>query len=895
MSELTPLMQQYYSVKEEYEDEIVFFRLGDFYEMFNEDATTAARELELTLTSRNKGGGKEIPMAGVPCKSAESYIAQLIERGYRVAICDQVEDANASSGLVKREVVRVITPGTIVNNDLLNDKDNNYLAAIVKNKTGYGFSVVDVSTGEFVTTQLDGPTKTEKVIDELSRINPSEILLDKQVQESEQIIGFIDQQLTSSLTDIEEGFDRDRAYQLLTVQFDVVNLEGFGCEDLPLAIQAAGAVLNFLLETQKRSLGHINQVSTYSTTDYMVLDANTRRNLELTKTMRDKSKYGSLLGVLDQTVTAMGGRMLKKWVEQPLLELDRIQHRLAGVEEIKENIFIKEELKELLKEVYDIERLLGKIIYGSANSRDLISLKTSLHILPDVKQALDQFSTPKLENLKDRLDKLEDVADLIEESIKSDPPTTLTEGGIIKKGYNDELDELLEAMENGKQWIVDLQKQERERTGITSLKVGHNKVHGYYIEVTKANLDAVPEDYVRKQTLSNSERYIIPELKEKESLILGAQENSKELEYELFVEVREKVAQETERIQQSATVLAELDALLSLSEVALNNDYTKPVVAEGDNINIENGRHPVVEDMMEEEVFVPNDTYLDQKDDRFCIITGPNMSGKSTYMRQVALITLLTQIGSFVPADKAEVGIVDRIFTRVGASDDLTTGQSTFMVEMNEVANILNNATKNSLIILDEVGRGTSTYDGLSIAWAVTEYISDPENIGAKSLFATHYHELTELEETLPGVKNYNVAVKEEGDEVIFLHKIVPGEANQSYGIEVAKLAGVPSQVTNRSKEILNWLEEKDEEKVKAVAAESKTESVENELDNKSEVEEQEDKVEEVKKNQLSLFNSQPSEVVEELNKLDIMSLTPLEAMNKLHQLQQQAREEIEN
>ncbi|GAB6136861.1 DNA mismatch repair protein MutS [Halanaerobaculum tunisiense] len=884
MSDLTPLMQQYFSIKEKYQEEILFFRLGDFYEMFNQDAKTVARELEITLTSRNKGGGEETPMAGVPCKSAESYIAQLIEKGFRVAICEQVEDPSASSGLVKREVVRVITPGTIINNDLLEDKDNNYLAAITGAKQGYGFAVVDVSTGEFVTTQLKGANQGNKVIDELSRINPSEILLTEQVQATAKITDFIAQQLTSSVTEIED-FAQDEAYRLLTDHFNVANLEGFGCQDLPLATKAAGAILDFLLETQKRSLHHINQLATYSTTDYMVLDANTRRNLELTKTMREKKKRGSLLWVLDETVTAIGGRMLKKWVEQPLLELDRIQNRLAGVEEITENIFVKEELKELLKEVYDIERLLGKITYGSANARDLISLKSSLDILPDVEQALTQFKTPKLNHLQDRLDKLEEIAELIDKAIKDDPASTLTEGDIIKKGYDEELDELLEAMEHGKQWILDLQQQERERTGISSLKVGHNKVHGYYIEVTKANLDAVPDDYVRKQTLTNSERYITPELKEKESTILGAQENSKELEYELFIKVRDQVAAQTERIQQSATVLAELDALLSLADVALNNDYTKPEVTTGEQINIDSGFHPVVEEMMEEEVFVPNDTYLDQAEDRFCIITGPNMSGKSTYMRQVALITLLAQIGSFVPAAKAQLGIVDRIFTRVGASDDLTTGQSTFMVEMNEVANILNNATEQSLIILDEVGRGTSTYDGLSIAWAVTEYIANPTQIGAKSLFATHYHELTELEDTLPGVKNYNVAVEEEGDEVVFLHKIVPGEADQSYGIEVAELAGVPSSVIDRSQEILAQLEEKEEEKVKETVVDSNPVTEQEELEEANRVEEE---------SQLSLFNSQSSPVVEELSKLDIMSLTPLEAMNKLHHLQQQAKEERE-
>ncbi len=911
VSELTPLMQQYFSIKDEYQEEVLFFRLGDFYELFADDAEFVARELELTLTSRNKGGGEDIPMAGVPCKSAESYISQLINDGYRVAICEQTQDPSETSGLVDREVVRVITPGTVVDSELLEDKNNNYLAAVVGEEDGYGFALVDVSTGEFATTQLDGSTKVNKIIDELSRINPAELLVDETVKESEEIMSFINNYINPILTEIGSNFDYQGAYSLLTDHFGVVNLEGYGCEESPLAAEAAGAVLNFLVETQKRSLDHINELSTYSTTDYMVLDVNTRRNLELVETIRDKETEGSLLWVLDQTVTAMGGRKLRKWLEQPLLELDKIQDRLDSVEEIKNNVFLKEEIKDLLKEVYDIERLIGKIIYGSANARDLISLKNSLIILPEIEEILAQFETGKLTALQEQLDKLTEITELIETAIKEDPPTNLTEGEIIKPGYDEELDELLEAMNKGKEWVLDLQEQERERTGIDSLKVGHNKVHGYYIEVTNSNLDAVPDDYVRKQTLTNSERYITPELKEKESTILGAQEESKDLEYELFVEVRNQVAEETERIQKSATVLAELDALVSLAEVAINNGYTKPEVNHSDQINIDQGRHPVVEKMMAEEVFVPNDTYLDNQEDRFCILTGPNMSGKSTYMRQVALIILLAQMGSFVPAEAAELGIVDRIFTRVGASDDLTTGQSTFMVEMNEVANILNNATENSLIILDEVGRGTSTYDGLSIAWAVTEYITDQDKLGAKSLFATHYHELTEIENYLPGVKNYNVAVKEEGEEVVFLHKIVPGEADESYGIEVAKLAGVPREVIDRAQTVLERLEEEESARiVEATAKEAEensgfqaeTASVEEEAAEKNRGQAEKNKVQQtaasqeaeaVKESagQLALFDVQENnEIVEKLKELDIMSLTPLEAMNKLHELQQEAK-----
>ncbi|MGM0370422.1 MAG: DNA mismatch repair protein MutS [Bacillota bacterium] len=890
MAELTPMMQQYVSLKEEYPDSILFFRLGDFYEMFNEDAEVASRELEITLTSRKKGGGEKTPMAGVPCQSVESYISQLIDKGYRVAICEQMEEPSQASGIVERDVVRVITPGTVVDNDILDDKNNNYLAAVVGDGEGYGFGFVDVSTGEFSVTELKGADAREKVIDELSRLNPAEVLMDKQTSQVEQIMEFITTQINPSITELEEKFSRDEAYELLTEHFETVSLEGFGCEDKPYAIKVAGVVLDFLIETQKRSLSHINKLTTYSTTDYMVLDVNTRRNLELVATMRDKSKEGSLLGVIDHTVTAMGGRRLKKWLEQPLLEVDRIRDRLGAVEEIKNNILIKEELKELLNQVYDIERLMGKIIYGSANARDLIALKNSIVVLPEIKGLLDNYDAAKLQQLQDKMDKLEDISDLIAGAIQEEPPTTLTEGGIIKYGYDDELDELLDAMNEGKDWIVDLQKSERERTGISSLKVGHNKVHGYYIEVTKANLDAVPDDYVRKQTLSNSERYITPELKDKESLILGAQEKSMDLEYELFGEVREQVAEQTERIQISADVLAQLDSLVSLAEVALNNNYTKPEVNRSEELEIKEGRHPVVEDMMDGEVFVPNDAYLNDQEDRFCIITGPNMSGKSTYMRQVALITLLTQMGSFVPATAAKIGIVDRIFTRVGASDDLTTGQSTFMVEMNEVANILNNATAKSLIILDEVGRGTSTYDGLSIAWSVTEYISNRDRIGAKSLFATHYHELTELEEFLPGVKNYNIAVEEEEDDVVFLRKIIPGGANKSYGIEVAKRAGIPDEVIQRSKEILGNLEQGEEEVEHQIYHPDRSRDSEDEP--VEQVAEKQEKMTEEKKTdagQMALFGAEQaeSELVEQLKKLDIMGMTPLEAMNKLHQLKQ--------
>ncbi|MCK8825028.1 DNA mismatch repair protein MutS [Fuchsiella alkaliacetigena] len=890
---LTPMMQQYFSIKEEYEEAILLFRLGDFYEMFTDDAKLAARELELTLTSRNKGKGKKTPMAGIPYHAADSYIAQLIDKGYKVAICEQVEDPSQAKGIVKREVVRVITPGTVIDSEMLEDKSNNYLAAIISNEEGFGFAAVDISTGEFTVTQLTDDEAEEKLIDELARIDPAECLITKEIEEK-RVFNYIQEHLNPILNQIEERFNYRQAYELLTDHFGVNSLKGFGCDDLDLAIEAAGAALSFLIETQKQSLDHLNRLITYSTEDYMVLDANTRRNLELVETIRNGDFKGSLLWVLDQTVTAMGGRKLRKWIEQPLLNPQQIKQRLEAVAELKDNIFFKEELKEKLKEVYDIERLMGKITYGSANGRDLNALKSSLAKLPAVKEILKEFSTAKLEKLNAELDTLEDVHALIAESIKEEAPVNVKEGELIKDGYDEDLDELRQAMQSAKDWLTNLEKEEKERTGIKSLKVGFNKVHGYYIEITKANLDSVPDNYERKQTLANSERYITEELKEKEAKILGAEERSVELEYRLFTEIRDKVASETKRIQLAADIIAQLDVLVSLAEVAINNNYCQPEITASDVIEIEKGRHPVVEEMLNEEGFVPNETYLDCDQDRFLIITGPNMSGKSTYMRQVALITLLAQIGSFVPATKAHIGIVDRIFTRVGAADDLTTGQSTFMVEMNEVANILNNATQQSLIILDEVGRGTSTYDGLSIAWAVTEYISNLNKIGAKSLFATHYHELTELEEQLSGVKNYNVAVKEQNGEIAFLHKIVPGRANESYGIEVAKRAGIPNQVIDRASEVLAKLEAETKDYQQQIEQKAETEIEQLNEDAELDLNKKE-KIEETNNlTQLPLFNSANIEFIQELSGLDIMSMTPLEAMNTLHEFQQKAKKELE-
>lgn len=888
------MMQQYTAIKRKYMDCLLFFRMGDFYEMFGKDAEIASRELEIALTSRNKGGGKKIPMAGVPCHSADTYIAQLVKKGYRVAICEQLEDPSEAKGLVRRDVVRVITPGTVLDNMTLEDDKNNYLGAAVLYQERVGFAYVDISTGEFAVTELEW--EEGKVIDELSRVQPAEVILSSELKNNPRIYTFLVDQLGVVVNSLKENFHFKQAYQLLIDHFRTNSLHGFGCEKQKAGIMAAGAIMEFLNETQKRNLTHINYLKTYSTQEYMVLDAATRRNLELTATIRDGKRRGSLLGVLDRTVTAMGGRKLKQWIHQPLLDLKMIEERLDAVDEFINHLYELENLREILKNVYDIERLLGKIVYGSANARDLAALKSSLIHLPQIKELLKNFTSSRLKSLESQLDLLSDITELIETAIVDDPPTGLKDGGLIKKGFNEELDQLREAAANGKDWIALLEHKERERTGIKSLKVGFNKVFGYYLEVTKANLDMVPDDYIRKQTLANSERFITPELKEKESQILGAEEKSVALEYELFVEVRNQVAKEVKRIQQSADVLAELDVLASLAKVAIENNYCRPTVDLEDEILIIKGRHPVVEEMLDEP-FVPNDTYLNGDTARFSIITGPNMSGKSTYMRQVALIVLMAQIGSFVPAEKAKIGLVDRIFTRVGASDDLTTGQSTFMVEMNEVANIIHHATRKSLIILDEVGRGTSTYDGLSIAWAVIEYIHNRERIGARTLFATHYHELTVLEDYLEGVRNYNVAVEENDEEgVVFRHEIVPGAADQSYGIEVARLAGLPQEILKRAKEILNHLETENDhslvESKKEVAASK--EVVLEEHSDKAITEERKEERNVIKPElrqpeQISLFAMEEHPVIKKLKDLDIMNVTPLDAINILYQLKKEA------
>lgn len=855
-ADLTPMMQQYLQIKEQHKDALLFFRLGDFYELFFDDAITASKELEITLTSRNCGLDRRAPMCGVPHHSAEGYIARLIEKGYKVAICEQLEDPSEAKGIVKRDVVRIITPGTLVETSMLDEKSNNYLLSLYRSEEFWGISFVDVSTGEFLISQLH----YDKLIDELTRINPSEIIVDETIAETEsKVIDVINKRLGAYVTPYHSwAYDRETSYKRLLRHFKVHSLEGYGCADMPHGICAAGALITYLSDTQKNALQHINKIQTYYIDKYMVLDFYTRRNLELVETMRSKQKKGSLLWLMDKTNTAMGGRLIKNWVQQPLTSKSEIDKRLDAVDELTQNQYLMEQLKENLSLVYDLERLMGKICYGNANARDLISLRESVKILPEIKSLLGNCSSELLHGIHNDLDSLEDIYSLIDRSIIDNPPVTIKEGNIIKDGFDEQLTKYRKALREGKNWIASLELKEKEKTGIKNLKVGFNKVFGYYIEITKSYLDQVPDHYIRKQTLVNSERYIIPELKEVEDNIIGAEEKSILLEYELFTTIRETIAREVERIQSTANKIALLDALWSLSQVALDNGYVKPVITTDGKIHIVDGRHPVVEKTLSHEQFVPNDTYLDMDKNRITILTGPNMAGKSTYMRQVALIVLMAQVGSFVPAKQATIGVVDRIFTRVGASDDLAAGQSTFMVEMSEVANILNNATPNSLLILDEIGRGTSTFDGLSIAWAVVEYICDNKNIAAKTLFATHYHELTELEGKYDGIKNYKVAVKESGDDIIFLRKIIEGSADKSFGIQVARLAGLPIPVIERAKVILRQLEETDAHSI-------------NQHEDISQ--------------QITFFNSAPTEIENILQNVDIAHTTPVQALNILNEL----------
>ena len=877
--ELTPMMKQYMQTKEEYKDCILFYRLGDFYEMFFDDALTASKELEITLTGKNCGLEERAPMCGIPYHAVDSYLNRLVSKGYKVAICEQVEDPKTAKGIVKREVIRVVTPGTNLDTQGLDETKNNYIMCIVYMADQYGLSVADVTTGEYLVTELDSQTK---LMDELYKFMPSEIVCNEAFYMSGLDLDDLKNRLHMAIYSLEAWyFDDALCRETLQEHFKVASLEGIGLSDYECGMIASGALLKYLEETQKNSLSHMSRLTRYATGNYMVLDSATRRNLELVETLREKQKRGSLLWVLDKTKTAMGARTLRKYVEQPLIDKESIVKRLDAVAELKDNAICREEIREYLNPVYDLERLVGKITYQSANPRDLIAFQSSLSMLPSVKCILKDMESDLLKEIYEELDPLEELCDLVGRAIQEEPPLAMKEGGIIKDGYNEEVDRLRKAKSEGKNWLADLETREREKTGIKNLRIRYNKVFGYYLEVTNSFKDLVPDYYTRKQTLANAERYIIPELKELEDTILGAEDKLCALEYELYCEVRNTIAAELTRIQRTAKAVAKLDVIASLALVAERNNYVRPKINEKGVIDIRDGRHPVVEKMIPNDMFIANDTYLDDKKQRISIITGPNMAGKSTYMRQAALIVLMAQLGSFVPASSANIGLVDRIFTRVGASDDLASGQSTFMVEMNEVANILRNATSKSLLILDEIGRGTSTFDGLSIAWAVVEYISNSKLLGAKTLFATHYHELTELEGKISNVNNYCIAVKEKGDDIVFLRKIVKGGADKSYGIQVAKLAGVPDPVINRAKEIVEELVTADiTGKVKDIAVQG------SETKKKTQK-----KLDEVDLTQFSLFDTvKDDDVLNELKELDISHMTPMDAMNKLYQLQNKLR-----
>ena len=879
IGELTPMMKQYMQTKEEYKDCILFYRLGDFYEMFFDDALTASKELEITLTGKNCGLEERAPMCGIPYHAVDSYLNRLVSKGYKVAICEQVEDPKTAKGIVKREVIRVVTPGTNLDTQGLDETKNNYIMCIVYMADRYGLSVADVTTGEYLVTELDSQTK---LMDELYKFMPSEIVCNEAFYMSGLDLDDLKNRLHMAIYSLEAWyFDDTLCRETLQEHFKVASLEGIGLSDYECGMIASGALLKYLEETQKNSLSHMSRLTRYATGNYMVLDSATRRNLELVETLREKQKRGSLLWVLDKTKTAMGARTLRKYVEQPLIDKKSIVKRLDAVAELKDNAICREEIREYLNPVYDLERLVGKITYQSANPRDLIAFQSSLSMLPSVKCILKDMESDLLKEIYEELDPLEELCDLVGRAIQEEPPLAMKEGGIIKDGYNEEVDRLRKAKSEGKNWLADLETKEREKTGIKNLRIRYNKVFGYYLEVTNSFKDLVPDYYTRKQTLANAERYIIPELKELEDTILGAEDKLCALEYELYCEVRNTIAAELTRIQRTAKAVAKLDVIASLALVAERNNYVRPKINEKGVIDIRDGRHPVVEKMIPNDMFIANDTYLDDKKQRISIITGPNMAGKSTYMRQAALIVLMAQLGSFVPASSANIGLVDRIFTRVGASDDLASGQSTFMVEMNEVANILRNATSKSLLILDEIGRGTSTFDGLSIAWAVVEYISNSKLLGAKTLFATHYHELTELEGKISNVNNYCIAVKEKGDDIVFLRKIVKGGADKSYGIQVAKLAGVPDPVINRAKEIVEELVTADiTGKVKDIAVQG------SETKKKTQK-----KLDEVDLTQFSLFDTvKDDDVLNELKELDISHMTPMDAMNKLYQLQNKLR-----
>ena len=871
---LSPMMVHYCQTKCAYKDSILFYRLGDFYEMFFEDAKTVSRELELTLTGKDCGLSERAPMCGIPYHAAETYINRLIDKGYKVAICEQVEDPKTAKGIVKREVTRVVTPGTNLNMQELDEGKNNYLMAIVCVGDHFGVSTADITTGDCYVTEID---EERKLWDEINKFLPAEIICNDAFLVSGVDVDDLRNRLHISVFALESWyFGDDLCKQTLLEHFKISSLEGLGLADYDSGVIAAGSLFRYLLDTQKNTMEHMNKIIPYTTDRYMVIDSSSRRNLELVETLREKQKRGSLLWVLDKTKTAMGARMLRSFVEQPLIDADAINERLDAVTELNMQAMLREEIREYLNPVYDLERLVSRISYRSANPRDLLAFKMSLEMIPHIKNLLANFTSPLLVRINEQMDGLEDLYTLLEASITEDPPLAVKEGGIIREGYNEQVDTYRNSKTQGKSWLAQLEAEEKEKTGIRNLKIKYNKVFGYYLEVTNSFKDLVPEYYTRKQTLTNAERYITPKLKELEDMILGAEDKLFALEYDLFCQVREELAAQIPRIQETAKAIAQLDVYASLSVVAQRNNYVRPTVNTKGVIDIKNGRHPVVEKMINNDMFIANDTYLDNGSKRVSVITGPNMAGKSTYMRQTALIVLMAQIGSFVPAEKAKIGVVDRIFTRVGASDDLASGQSTFMVEMTEVANILRNATAKSLLILDEIGRGTSTFDGLSIAWAVIEHISNTKLLGAKTLFATHYHELTELEGKIPGVNNYCIAVKERGDDIVFLRKIVKGGADKSYGIQVAKLAGVPDSVLDRAKELVDELVHTDI-----------TSTFKDLAENSRKTKPKAVHYDEVDLEQISLFDTvQDQDIIEELKNLDITMLTPMDAMNTIYRLQ---------
>ena len=880
VAKLSPMMEQYVATKEKYKDCILFYRLGDFYEMFFDDAILASKELEITLTGKDCGMEERAPMCGIPFHAADTYINQLVKKGYKVAIGEQVEDPKLAKGLVKREVIRIVTPGTNLSSESLEESKNNYLMCISYVGKNYGISVTDLSTGVFKTCQIQ---QAEKVVDEINKFQPSEVLYQAGVEQVEEIHAVCERLQVSHTEAPDYYFNLETDEETLKRQFHINSIEGLGLKDSPACVASCGALMQYLHETQMSSLSHINHIETYSVDSFMILDSATRRNLELTETLRDKQKRGSLLWVLDKTKTAMGARKLREFVEQPLLYKDAIEKRLDAIEAINKELIVREELREYLNTIYDLERLLTRIALKTANPRDLLAFKTSIQYLPDIYNLLRELPCERINEIYEDYDSLEDLYDLLEQAIVEEPPVSIKEGGIFKQGYRDEIDELRLAKTECKTWLADLESKEREKTGIKGLKIKYNKVFDYYFEVTNSFKSLVPDYFIRKQTLVNAERFTTDELNTLSGKILGAEDKLYALEYDCYVELREKLAAALVRVQKMAGYIAELDALCSLAYVADKNNYVRPSLNTDGVIDIKGGRHPVVEKMLANDSFVENDTYLNNAESRISIITGPNMAGKSTYMRQTALITLMAQIGSFVPAESANIGLCDRIFTRVGASDALASGQSTFMIEMNEVANILRNATKDSLLILDEIGRGTSTFDGLSIAWAVVEYIADPNILGAKTLFATHYHELTELEGKLSSVNNFCIAVQEEGDDIVFLRKIIKGGADRSYGIQVARLAGVPEPVLKRAREICNELIDSDiTTKVK-------------DIDIKPALSEQ-PKIKETRSSdyeQLSLFSS-PVEmtIANELKTMDLNNMTPIKAMLYLQELQERLKQQ---